>query len=152
MDQAILKYRQRLDFLYKKAEDLQSDAELLSEWTKYLCVLTCGFIEQSVKIIYGNYLSQRAHPYIVQFARRTIDQFKNPKMERICQLAERFSTQWADCLRHDTEGELKDAVDSIVANRHLIAHGRDVGLTFARMRTYYAKALAVLKLLNDQTT
>lgn len=150
MEPAIQKYQSRLDALYKKADALVSDPELLSEWAKYLCVLTCGFIEQCVKVILGNYVAKHAQPEVLRFAQRYLENFRNPKMESICLLAGRFSAEWESELRQATDGELKDAVDSIVSNRHIIAHGKDVGLTLHSMRSYYSRALTVVKLLEDE--
>lgn len=48
-----------------------------------------------------------------------------------------------------TEGRLKDAVDSVVSNRHQIAHGRSVGLTFVTIQGYYAGVVEVIDLIES---
>jgi hypothetical protein len=68
-------------------------------------------------------------------------------MNNICSLTREFNATWADQLESDTEGELKDAVDSVVANRHLIAHGRDVGTSYVRMKEYYERSIKVVDLI-----
>jgi hypothetical protein len=68
-------------------------------------------------------------------------------MNNICSLTREFNATWADQLESDTEGELKDAVDSVVANRHLIAHGRDVGISYVRMKGYYERSIKVVDLI-----
>ena len=71
-------------------------------------------------------------------------------MEKIASLAGSFSPQWESELRIATEGELKDAVDSIVANRNRIAHGEDVGITYGRVHEYYKRIVHVVELVERQ--
>jgi len=47
-------------------------------------------------------------------------------------------------------GERKDAVDSVVANRHQIAHGQDVGLTLIRIMGYYAHVSETIDFLETE--
>lgn len=146
----LIRYKTRLDYLYSKVNNLDDDAELLAEWAKYLCVLTSAYLEQCIRAIYSDYIKKRSHPNVHQFAQYNLNNFQNPKMEKICQLAGSFNNTWADQLKLETEGELKDSVDSIVANRNMIAHGRDVGLTYSNLKKYYAHIQIVLELIISQ--
>lgn len=49
-----------------------------------------------------------------------------------------------------TEGELKDAVDAVIANRNKIAHGGDVGITYATIRSYYRNAVSTIEIIEEQ--
>lgn len=71
-------------------------------------------------------------------------------MERILQLLRAFNSTWANQLKSLTEGELKDAIDGIKANRDLIAHGENVGITYTTIHRYYQNALMVVELIEDQ--
>ncbi len=44
----------------------------------------------------------------------------------------------------------KEAIDSIMANRHRIAHGRDSGITVARVREYLDKSVEVVEFIEAQ--
>ena len=44
----------------------------------------------------------------------------------------------------------KDAIDTIMANRHLIVHGKNSGITVARVSDYLDKAEEVLEFLEKQ--
>ncbi|MGA9453625.1 MAG: HEPN domain-containing protein [Verrucomicrobiia bacterium] len=46
----------------------------------------------------------------------------------------------------------KDAIDSVMNNRHQIAHGKNSGITIARVRGYLDKAEEVLNFIERQTT
>jgi RiboL-PSP-HEPN len=71
-------------------------------------------------------------------------------MGKILELARSFDPEWADELEAVTIGKLKDAIDSIVANRHNIAHGQYTGITLAAIIDYYASAVKVLELIEGQ--
>jgi hypothetical protein len=43
----------------------------------------------------------------------------------------------------------KEALDSLLANRNSIAHGRNVGITYARVKEYYSHIKDVISLLKE---
>ena len=145
----ITRQRQRLDDLFKKAKSLP-DAEAQSHWSRYLCVLVSGFLENSVRITYTEYARQRANSSVADFVESRLRQFQNPKMGTILELAGGFSQEWKQRLEKDTNGQLSESVNSIVGNRHKIAHGESVGLTLHTLLQYYGDALKVVDLLRQQ--
>lgn len=149
-NQSIVSYKQRLDNLFAQIKGVAGDPELQSHWAMYLCVLTSGFLETSVRQIYGLYASNKAAPNVANFVKDKLEGFQNPNMEKILELTRSFSQEWETRLRAATEGEIKDDVDSIVANRHNIAHGRSVGITYIRMKNYYDNALKLIDLIDEQ--
>jgi hypothetical protein len=131
----VVRHKQRLDKLFDQIRAFSGDLELQSHWARYLCVLVSGFLETSIRAIYGEYATKKAHQYIVNFVESRLKSFQNPNMEQILQIASLFSPEWRARLELDTEGELKDAVDSIVANRNLIAHGQPIRSYTITIRT-----------------
>jgi len=71
-------------------------------------------------------------------------------MAKILDLAGSFSSDWRAELEAACAGAPKEAIDSIVANRHNIAHGQTVGISLVRIREYYRHAMTVLDLIDDQ--
>lgn len=49
-----------------------------------------------------------------------------------------------------SQQDIMFAVNNIVDNRHSIAHGVDVGMTFGRIKDYYEKSLKQLKIIEKQ--
>src|SRR5580658_5700290 len=121
-----------MDVLFQRTRDID-DFELKSHWARYLCILASGFLEVAVSALYSQYAHQVSAPGVANFVEATLENFHSPKMMNICLVARQFNPDWADQLESATAGELKDAVDSIVANRHLIAHGRDVSISYVRI-------------------
>ena len=103
-----------------------------------------------MRIIYSEYVKNKSTLQIANFVESQLDEFQNPKMEKILRLTGLFSREWESNLKKDTEGELKDSVDSIVSNRNNIAHGQDVAITYVRIKTYYQNALKVVDLIENQ--
>jgi hypothetical protein len=44
----------------------------------------------------------------------------------------------------------KEAIDSIMANRHAIAHGRDSGITVVRVVSYLDKCVEIIEFIEAQ--
>jgi len=61
-----------------------------------------------------------------------------------------FCPNWKEQLEKNVEQDIVFAVNSIVDNRHSIAHGVDVGMTFGRIKDYYEKSLKLLKIIEKQ--
>jgi RiboL-PSP-HEPN len=145
-----VRYRTRLDALFDKICSLSGDIELQAHWSRYLCVLVSGYLETSVVAIFGAYARDRAAPNIVNYVINKLDGFQNPNMTKIIDLSNSFNPSWGQTIRQQTDGELKDAIDSISANRNLIAHGKDTGITFSRIFTWYKRAIHVIELIEQQ--
>lgn len=149
-NQEISSNKQRLDNLFKKITAFSTDTDLQSHWARYLCILVSGFLETSVRIIYREYAKKKAIPQVANFVEGKLEDFQNPKMEKILQLTGLFSKEWENQLRRQTEGELKDAVDSIANNRNQIAHGGSVGISYLQIKDYYERAIKVIELIENQ--
>ncbi|WP_369821842.1 HEPN domain-containing protein [Planktothrix sp. PCC 11201] len=51
--------------------------------------------------------------------------------------------------RSDKTDEIKNSIDSVITNRHTIAHGGNVGITYARIQTYYNNIKKAVEILED---
>ena len=147
----ILRQKQVLEDLFSQIGQLGGAGERIqSHWARYLCVLVSGFLETSIHAIYSQYAKAKAAPNVANYVQRRLRRFQNPKMGAILELTGAFSSHWESALKNWAEGDLKDAVDSIVANRNNIAHGRDVGITYTRIKDYYERAVKVIEFMDNQ--
>jgi hypothetical protein len=144
----ITSQRQRLDELFEKAKGL--DPEVQSHWSRYLCVLISGFLENSVRFTYAEYASYRSHAHVLNFIESNLKGFQNPRMNLILDMAGSFSSDWRNDLKAKTDGQLSDSVTSIVVNRHSIVHGRSVQLSMSVLRQYYDDVRKVIELMRQQ--
>lgn len=140
------RYKSRLDDLFKKVASIH-DLELQAHWARYLCVLVSGFIEVAVKEILDDYATRRASPEISNYVSRKLRRETNLNMEKIKDLLSQFNGDWSEELERQTQGELKGAIDSIVANRNQIAHGKDTGVSFLQVKGWYEKTVDVVDII-----
>jgi hypothetical protein len=142
--------RKRLDEAFEKGKAFVTEPELQSHWARYLCVLVSGFLETSVRTLYYEYAKKKSGPLVSNYVESQLSWFQNAKMEKILQVTRDFSPAWEESLRDATKGQLKDSVDSVVANRHKIAHGESVGISFSHITQYYKDAVKVVELIEEQ--
>jgi len=60
---------------------------------------------------------------VANYAEAEVAKLQNPRPEKIAQIVKEFDFAWEVRLDGYWSGEIRDAASSIVANRHLIAHG-----------------------------
>ena len=132
-----------IDALLRGANS-STDEELQSSLARYLCVLASSYLEAAFREIVVAYTEPRADRHISQFVGRSIKWFTNPNMERILQLVGQFDVQYRKNLEEFCSGELKDSVDSIIANRNNISHGRTSGISLTQISAYYCNAKSVI--------
>lgn len=145
---SIHQQKQRLDELFKAARDLP-DAEMQSHWSRYLCVLVSGFLENSVAICLSEYAKRGTNPNVSSFVDAKLRGFQNPRMSAIVDIFGSFNPEWKARIEAETQGQLSDSVNSIVGNRHKIAHGQDVALSLGSLSAYYRDAKDVIEKLKN---
>jgi len=146
----VFREKQKIDHLFKLSSHLAHNDELLANWAKYLCVLTSGFIENSLRLILKCHVANKASPEVVNFVESKINGITNLNEQKISDLLGSFSSDWKKNFSVTRTNEQKDAIDSVVANRHLIAHGRSVGLTLTRMKDYYEEVVKAITLIDEK--
>jgi hypothetical protein len=138
--------KDRLDNLFEQAKQIK-DVELLGHWSRYLCVLVSGFIETSIQTILLEYADKKSAPEIAHYVSQQVRDFQNAKMNKILTLLGDFSPTIAANVEVATDGELKESVDSIVQNRHQIAHGQNTGISLVTVKGYYENVVKVLEIV-----
>ena len=148
----LARQKQALDGLIAKTRNATGgDVEMQSHWAKYLCVLFAGFLENALAELYGDYCRRSANPAVANFAVRSLTRIRNPKTNVFVEVCGAFNKAWAESLEAFIEDDgRREAINSIMVNRHLIAHGKDSGITVARVNEYFAKALTVLDFIEQQ--
>ena len=142
--------RQRLDATFNRASGMGGDAELLSDFSRYLCVLVSGFLERSIVELVLEHVRRNSHPSVQRHIEARLRRsFTNAKAQRIVDLLGSFDPAWRRDLDAFLIDEHKDAVDSIIHLRNTISHGKFVGLTMTRVRDYYARVVIVVDHIAD---
>jgi hypothetical protein len=139
----------KIDNLFKRAlsKDIIDDYELSSNFGRYLCVITSGYIEQSVKIILKEYSKNKSNNNIYRFVDIKLSNFQNADTEKIFELLDSFNINWSSKVRTTTDDKILKSVDSIVNMRHNIAHGGDQGISPNTLIGYYEDAKKMIDTL-----
>jgi hypothetical protein len=142
--------KKRLDATFERARSsIPDDAELLSDFARYFCVLVAGFLEQAVIEIALEHVRTHSHISVQRHIDARLRKFTSANTQNIIELLGSFDADW----RLDLEGYLvdehKDAINSVVSLRHTIAHGRYVGVTMAGVRNYYDRVKSVIDHVAD---
>ena len=129
------------------------DVELRGHWGRYLCVLTAGFLENSIQEVYTEFVRRSSSPAVARFAESRLERINNPNAGGFIGTARSFKCEWADDLRAflDEDGKRRrNAIDSIMNNRHQIAHGGGAQITVARVREYLNGCVEVVEFIERQ--
>ncbi|MBS3027347.1 MAG: hypothetical protein HCA25_09695 [Dolichospermum sp. DET50] len=154
MNPSILAHRQRIDNLFKKGTSF-TEPEIQSEWSKYLCILVSGFIEESLRILLEKYCENKASPNIQQFVTKQIGSITNCKTEKIRQILSEFSSNWesefTNKIKEESkiDGEIKNGIDNVIINRHKIAHGKSIGMSYHNISNYYKNVKKAVEILEE---
>lgn len=143
---------QSLEQLFQRtAAASDSDIELQAHWAKYLCVLSAGFLENALSELFAEFVKSAASEHVANYAVRTLSRISNPKAEKFFQTARAFKHSWGDDLQHfmDENGR-KEAINSIMDQRHKIAHGKNSDISIVRLRGYLDRAVEVLNFIEQQ--
>ncbi len=133
----VKRLEQILDATFRRATGLQGDAELLSDFARYLCILVSGFLEQSVQELVLEYARRTASPAVQRYVASRIRGFTNANAQRLLDLVGSFDPDWRIDLEIYLVDERKAAVDSVIDLRNTISHGRYAGVTMSRITEYY---------------
>jgi hypothetical protein len=128
---------------------LDLDAEPLSHYSRYLCVLTSGYAEQSIKELIVAYCRARSAEQVVRYVSAQVDIVRNINKERLRQLLTSLDPKWWNALEPNRTAELA-ALDSVVAVRNAISHGADTGMTLLIIKQYFSSINTLLDDLCNQ--
>jgi hypothetical protein len=134
----------RLDRAFASSNKIDDD-EIKSHYARYLCVLTSGYLEECMKIIIRNYVACRSPRTILNHINSSTNNLTNLKTEKIGNYLYSFNSDWKDKFENALTDEEKDSIDSVVANRHLIAHGQNVGVSYVRVKEWYKNVKCVVE-------
>jgi hypothetical protein len=145
---------QRLQYLITKSgEATAGNIELQADWAKYLCILSAGLLENAIKEIYIDYARNQVSKPIANFIGSILSPIRNPKSLKFLEIATAFNPIWKDELEnHLRDNGRGDAIDTIMSNRHLIAHGKshNSNVSLAQIKEYVTKAEQVLQFIEEQ--
>jgi len=147
--EAVARLKKRMDTTLTRAPVSSADIEVQADFAKYFCVLTSGFLENAIIVLILSFAQKRSAPEIQSFIEGKLKYWTNPNVEKVCQLLASFNPDWRIKAGEFLLDERKDAVNSLVALRHQIAHGESVGTSLDQAKAYYKNILVVIDFIAD---
>jgi len=137
--------RKRIEQLLKSVPvDESAGLELQSHWARYTCVVMSGALEDTLKVMLREYAEDHANPAIANFASAQLGYFQTASTDEICKLLAKFDKQWEKEFNDFLTEEIKTAVNSVVGNRHRVAHGLDSAVTMSQLKQWFPKIEGLL--------
>jgi hypothetical protein len=128
-----------------------SDIEIAAHWARYLCVLSAGFLENALALLFVEKIQRTASPYIISYVAAQLATIQNPKSRKFVETARSFKEQWGvDLEAYMGANGRKEAIDSIMTRRHEIAHGKDSNISLSQVIDYLKKSVDVLEYIEDE--
>ena len=126
--------------------------EMQAHWARYLCVLTSGFIENIVRVIFSEYVRKNSYSQpVVRYTTKQLDSIQNPRSDRIVTVAGAFDPGWGRAVENFLGEQYRsDAINAIMSNRHLIAHARSSNITIGQVTLYLGKIIELAEFLEVQ--
>lgn len=131
--------RQHLDTTFSRAERLDADPELRSDFARYLCVLASGFVEQATTELLIEYARLNADPRVQRHVEQSVRRRSNLNTQRLIEVVGAFDPEWRADLETFIVNEFKSALDGIVYLRNQVAHGIHVEVTLPRVNEHAHK-------------
>ena len=145
--------RRRLEFAIDAAfEDCNSQemaTVALSRLAQLITVWASGYLESACREVVLAYTAKRADENVVNYVSHTLDRFTNPSMDKIFRLLGAVDQDATDELQDFADGSVEASVNSIVSNRHRIAHGRSTQITMVQVKIYYNDARRLARKMRE---
>jgi len=142
-------FEAKIENVLRRADEAGLDDELRSSLSRYACVLTSGYLEEGVRLVLRTWCGDKSHKTIDAYVNRQLEWFYNAKIGKILDLLSHFSHDWRDEFDGAVSDEERDAINSVVNNKNLIAHGKDVGISNEPMKRYFRSCRSALYKLDQ---
>ena len=147
---------ERINFLftYFEGHEFDGDEQLKSHVAKYLTVLISGMYEDMIKkiidqLIFNEMFVENTPQFFKKFISDKVNKsFRNPDQSNTKGLLNSINKEWTKTLNQIIDTKSWDALDSIVRQKNLIAHGNDSAITFNEIKIYYDNSIGIIKELD----
>ena len=126
--------------------------EMQGHWARYICVLTSGYVENTVREVYGQYVRKNSYSEpVIRYTTKQLEGVQNPRPDKLINIASGFDPSWGRALEAYLADDFRsEAVSAIMSNRNLIAHGRSSNITVGQVSLYLGKIVEVAEFMEAQ--
>jgi hypothetical protein len=129
---------------------MTAQAAAIARLSEYLCVRVAGLVEQSTREVFRELARRGPSQQLSNFVVSRTGRDRNVNSEILCQIAGQFDVGW----RHQLENFLADknrgdSLDSVIRNRHKIAHGQSVSIGLVQIKAWYQPIVEIIDFLEN---
>lgn len=125
-----------------------NDLEVRSDFARYLTILVTGFLERSLQELALEHARRQSSPSVRNYVERQLGRLRNADKNRLLEVVGSFDQSWREELEQDFADEL-ESVASLYSNRHRIAHGDSVGVSYVTAEHHYVQTKRLVARLNE---
>lgn len=132
-------------------EVIASD-DLMVHWGRYLCIKVAVFLELALQAIYQSYADTEAGGNLARYVGNQIAfTIGTPNYDNIIRVAGAFNDTWADEVSQFlAQDDRRAAINTVMAQRNRIAHGRQSTISPAQLQAYLVKIVEVVDFIENQ--
>ncbi|MDE0495020.1 MAG: HEPN domain-containing protein [Acidimicrobiaceae bacterium] len=135
--------------VFSRAQEFSEGSEVKADYTRHLCVLVTGYLEQEIVRIVVDYVDALGNQTLSRYVSDTLEYPGSMRAANILKLVRSFSDTWHSQLDEKLTIRHREAIGSLYVNRNLIAHGKDVDLTYLEVQEYYELAREVVRFVEE---
>jgi hypothetical protein len=139
---------QKLDRLFQEVSNLQEE-EIKAHLAKYLCINASGYLENVIKELISEYHKKTCKQETERFVNSKVRRLTNIDDKTLTDFLNIFNEQWTIKYAGTISDEQRSSLDSIIAQRNLIAHGNASisNISFNNMQNYYIHLKEIVSFL-----
>lgn len=141
----------RIAALVRRAGELPPDDLIRAHIAQHICVLVSGILEKTCARLLILHVKRTSAPRSARYAGQSLRRLQNLNAPKIEELLDSFDPSWKEELKTFWSGQIRDAVDSIVNNRHQISHGQQVGVSLVQADKWAKDARSFCDKLHEIT-
>lgn len=143
--------RQRINNSFSRADSLEPDSELLSDISKYICIVSLAYLGESVYYLYPEFAKGKGSKHLIRFVEKNVPQNENFNWSKLMKFLAYFDENWQiELEQHDRADRFKDSLNTLYGWRNQLAHGRDVNISYVDLKDHFNAIVEIVDVLADQ--
>lgn len=142
-------HEKKLDGLFQKVSSLSEEDEIKSHLAKYLCIQASGYLETVLKELIAQYHDGTCKKETASFINNKLKRFTNIDDETLSGFLKSFDDNWLALYESKAVDEYRESLNSIIAQRNLIAHGNESmsNISYGAIVKYYQDLKSIISIL-----
>ena len=125
--------------------------EVVADMVQYLCILAYLYFEQSIEYTISCYVEKNTNNQTIKnFVIEKSKEHRGLKPHELIGFLGQFSGKWKSSIKERFKEfyQESESLESLIASRNNVAHGRSIALTFNQIKEYRKQVNKIVKFIN----